>query len=1138
MSSERNWLFKINVEARDAQGNVDELIDLVQLLKREMATLNFRIPSGGQLSGFGPTSISSFNPTMSMASSSRSNQFTAQQLMMMANAGMIDVGQQPEFRTPSASAPRLSFFEENARKRATEEARAIFANERAASGFSPQGFVNKSGGFFPPGSLLSPDQTPYTPPKGQLGFATESNYVQSSLPGFKESQLKEIKEQNEIAREIEEAFRLYRERISKVAEVKSRIEAEAIRAGRKPDGAVGANYLQGVEFYDPTISSISEYPVGKIGGAASKSADAFNESRRANAITQELDNLRIERENLSIESVRSKIGSGGFFSDSRGLARIQKNAGLEPDELDKSGKILDALNNRFVRHIGLVVETVAVYKTMEMIINSIDQSIGINSQIESAGARASFIGGVSGAQGLQNANSIIQQGAAFGIAPSQQGDAVSRVTQATKNLGEQQKLAADAAKLAAVGNQNYGQSVDDLVRIQRAFNIPLSDTGRILDTIATIYKEVPSDIGEITNLLERLGPVAESTGLSMEQIGLIAARTSQQSGASISSTTSIFTRVQENLGNVSTQRTLAQFGINPLDARGELLPFMDIISQVKVKLDELKAAGRDTEAFDLTSAIAGKKPESIRIFLSMLDQINSKAPSISSINDLWIKQADTLDQKLKNLTTSWELLLKTAGRTDIVKGAIGNLTSYADAWSILLDPDLRDKFTKYMSVNGKPGVQVKQADIDSFMKTTRSQGAPSDFVDLEPWEKRTPDGATRTMTSSGLSTAGQNEFYFNILNATKLQALNKQSITEEQLNNIAQMSLTRANIEEKLWRDILTARGIIGQKQEEEIQALKDQLDGSAAEFNVMGKIRLLTGRQAAYAPDAYNNMSQNNQPGFLRANIPLGQSEQFYALEKFWTQKLMQAGINEEAKSTTIGFGDPSIQRLDLANIHLQAAQLALEQIEKNTRPKTTGIYNFPNGENPYVPLGAFELDRQTRSSSLLTDVSGIGVVIRDAIGTSSWPFVDPLTDSAKTQLTAAQLQLQAAMIKGGAPHTTRDDIMGGEGSTAKGYKYGYRPYKTRDDVTEGYYYDINQDYSFSPRNPNMPRSDQYKTRPSAPYNAGGIGGMNSMFVNLTNTQSIYIDGEMLRQIIENKVIEIMGVSTGGGSGASMFQS
>lgn len=755
----------------------------------------------------------------------------------------------------------------------------------------------------------------------------------------------------------------------------------------------------------------------------------------------------------------ARPGAGGLPETSVSTGQMRADAEAlwgkaATDSTDKATKGLDLLNSSLVRHIGNILLAVTVYRTFEMVTSTISETVDLMAKLEAVSARVGFVLGQSAQQAQSFTSNITKTGAAFGLAPSQQGDAAIRVAQATKDSVEQQRLATDAAKLATLSGQTYGQSVDDLVRIQRSFNLTVNDTGRILNTVATIYQQVPSTISEITNLLERLGPVAEATGLSMEQIGLLAAQAAQRSGASISTVVNVFTRAQENLGNNANQQKLEQYGIIPIDTQGQVRPFLQILTEVKTKLEELRQAGRDSEALDLASAIAGKRPESLRVFISMLDGMTSSMPKTASASKLLSDSMDTLDFKLKTLTSTWGLLqnkLGEIGGLQIARGAIDLLSASLQGY-IKLIGDVQKNKLDIPALLGASGALINPQAMGKLFQQffggptgpagtgidigAPGSGAPTNGIPGGPVNIPQKESGASVKASQA-----QLDFYNKIFTPQFTAPVDLKNYSQQQFEAAKVASEKLVALEIEMWRKRLEVAGVSAEFEKQFLQELENKVKESYGLYNVAGKQQSVSGAANMFLQ---NQLGENQQTQFMRLGINPGQMGQFFALmQKFHTQ-LSAAGFQEQAVPTVLGVGKDRVSEILMQQlIYQQAASLALDELLKVEKGALNGVYNLPAGASAYVAYGGFNLDRATRTS--------MGNNTTTKLDTG--PF-GPATNKFDTSVDKFSAAVNAAARAGASPHMTRDDVMGSQIDKAiiaaqnSNRASGTAPYQTRDDT------------------------------------------------------------------------------------------
>lgn len=665
---------------------------------------------------------------------------------------------------------------------------------------------------------------------------------------------------------------------------------------------------------------------------------------------------------------------------------------------------LGGVDSRFLHHARAIVELIVIYKGIEMAISTLQKVFELQSQLSDAAARYSVITGQSAEASQRNIIALQGMAAQYGILPSEVSKGSAEIAQFTKNLDEQQKVASAAAALSRLSGETFAQSVDRLTASLQANNLTAADSGRILDLVLTMYRAVPSTIEEDIQVVEKLGAASERTGMGLEAISVLAARVAQRAAVTPTSAANAIERIPGALETQSALQGMIKEGISPfVSGTTQLRPFIDLLTEIGAKYNELNAAGNTSQANRLVESIIGNRPESLRGFVAVLEEINKGMPPIVEHTNALGTIMDSMPSKVDLIKTHWEQLLQAMGKappTNALLDWIDQAVAHA-AQLVELQNKVGDT-----NIAANVGAALRQGQINPLQAYTTmamldmTSGKNAGVTGMDFWggffnpqqaiskgssayhqydSSNAPDALefqnqmTRTMgaTSSyasaaaGGGTTGGNSlqalYNSGIGNTQFLSLVNQTALSQQQFNDLQTRSIQMTNQQLALWKEYLMSIGFSNDAAEEHLQKLRQQADVASVLVNVEGRAQLVTGPAANQFGAAYGQMNQQ-QEGLQRLNFGEQYLPMFDQLVAKFRALLSQVGLDEKGVPTVEAVGKDQVTLLRQSLFYQQASSMALAEIERLTKEHTTGLYNFPRGYTPYVPYQAGDLDVSTR--------------------------------------------------------------------------------------------------------------------------------------------------------------------------------
>jgi TP901 family phage tail tape measure protein len=331
--------------------------------------------------------------------------------------------------------------------------------------------------------------------------------------------------------------------------------------------------------------------------------------------------------------------------------------------LETTGEVTDDVTDKttrwnasFRRHIVWFAQGTVIYYAINTAMGAVsDQIEGLVDDLlayDQAMAQMRYI--TSEATGdLDNlTESAIAVGTIFGQMPTEVYEGLVGITQATKDSSEQVAYAADAAKLAFVANQEYGESLDQLIAIERVWGMEASEGQRILDIAATSYRVAKIPLDEFINTMERGGKIAESVGWTFEEYAAVIAAVGEYSDLTESQVTTLMERISARpFQSDLAQRFQREFGFlnielfEPGTAQTQRREVSAILEDLIVVWDQLTASQRQAVA----EIFAGSRQASE--FLTLMESLKRVPDYIDEYSNS-LGESNRLTGELMNTITA------------------------------------------------------------------------------------------------------------------------------------------------------------------------------------------------------------------------------------------------------------------------------------------------------------------------------------------------------------------------------------------------------------------------------------------------------------------------------------------------------
>ena len=241
---------------------------------------------------------------------------------------------------------------------------------------------------------------------------------------------------------------------------------------------------------------------------------------------------------------------------------------------------------------------------------------------------------------------------------SQSGEAMKAFGLAGFTTNEILSALGPTLNLAAAGSMDMGTAAGIAAKVTRGYGIAAEDTTHAMDVLTKAFTSSNTNLVELGNAFKMVGPVAKTAGLSFEMT-TATLQILADAGMAGSMGGRILRRSLLQLVNPAgdAAKTLKRLGVETVTTSGRLLPFDNILDQIKPHLQDTAAMAEifGTIAMPGMVAVLEKGTTSLREMTKALEESEGTG----------VRIADTM---LDNLTGAFTLL---TSATEGVQAAIG-----------------------------------------------------------------------------------------------------------------------------------------------------------------------------------------------------------------------------------------------------------------------------------------------------------------------------------------------------------------------------------------------------------------------------------------------------------------------------------
>jgi TP901 family phage tail tape measure protein len=235
---------------------------------------------------------------------------------------------------------------------------------------------------------------------------------------------------------------------------------------------------------------------------------------------------------------------------------------------------------------------------------------------------------------------------------------------------KQAKILLEAfAKTAVAGQVDLQDASRGTIAILNSFNIPFENVNALMDVQFQLVRKGVGTYGEFAKVFGRIVPSATRAGQNFETVAAMLAFLTRN-GLSAAMAATSGARALDAFSHPKSVKALERMGIKMRDVKGQLVPLVDILDQLRTKVMKLPPADRVGALVDIFKGAGGTiqarrfieqvllRPGELEQFKGFLKDMQNAGGAFSAAYN---EMADTAASKSQLLANRWEAVKIAAG---------------------------------------------------------------------------------------------------------------------------------------------------------------------------------------------------------------------------------------------------------------------------------------------------------------------------------------------------------------------------------------------------------------------------------------------------------------------------------------------
>jgi TP901 family phage tail tape measure protein len=286
----------------------------------------------------------------------------------------------------------------------------------------------------------------------------------------------------------------------------------------------------------------------------------------------------------------------------------------------------------------------------------------------------------------QLAQTVRELGASTRYTAQEAAEGLQFLAMAGLDVDESIGALPNVLQLAQASATDLGRSADIVTNIMAGYGIEVDDLTRATDVLTATFTNSNTDLNELGNAFKMVGPVAKSLGIEIEDTSAIlgtlanAGYKAEMGGTALRNILIALVAPAGNMGKLmkelgvdtqelgidtaSSAAALKSLGVNVRTANGDLLPFGDILAQLKTGLDQIpSSADRSAALIEIFGKRGG--PQMAALLEQGAGAVTGLAEKIRSLGGVTADIAEEMESgiggELRRLRSQFQTLTTDLG---------------------------------------------------------------------------------------------------------------------------------------------------------------------------------------------------------------------------------------------------------------------------------------------------------------------------------------------------------------------------------------------------------------------------------------------------------------------------------------------
>ena len=445
--------------------------------------------------------------------------------------------------------------------------------------------------------------------------------------------------------------------------------------------------MQSKELISPKEVYAAQRDIKQLGDALSSSLNPQTGLLDLSQFQKQLSGLSLSQ----LEQSMSKVGSTGQIAFGNMIGQIGR--------IDTSFKSISSFADKIFNTMGNTVRwgvTATIFQTIQ---NSLYRAVDYVQELDTSLNNIRIVTSASNEDMRDFALYANQAAQSIGASTTSFTDAAQLYAQNGFNEEDYTRLAEITTKVANVTQQDTTAVSEQITALMAGYNMSIDQVEESLGGMAVVAAASAADLEELATAEQKVASTANTLGVSQEQltaqIGTIVSVTRQAPETVGNAMRTLYARIADlqmgdtledgtTLGDLSG--TLADIGVNVLDAEGNLRNLGDVLEELQAKWGDLSNA----QQIALGTKLAGKYQ--LNPFMALMEnadmyqeQLEMMQTSGGALDEQQAIYMDSMQARMQSLSTAAEGVISNLFNPDDLKPGISALTEALNLITQIID---------------------------------------------------------------------------------------------------------------------------------------------------------------------------------------------------------------------------------------------------------------------------------------------------------------------------------------------------------------------------------------------------------------------------------------------------------------------